>query len=203
MKGTMPARHRLPLAASLVLLATGAGCDDLTDRFRGDTVTVTDTVAGAVTMAGTGLALGLQAPGGLRPGEEGVLRLSITNQSDTIASRVQAEMFVPDWVEPMPPRFGDRSVTMTAVEGGATRFSYSLEESPLQAGELQTIEQRVRIPAAGVRGADTGTGTVRARLIGAEGQVLAEVSSEIAVGATAPRDTATVPAPADTAARPD
>jgi hypothetical protein len=199
----MPARHRISLAAVLALLASGAGCDDLTDRFRQPAVVVTDTVAGAATITGTGLALGLQAPGGLQPGEEGVLRLSITNQSDTIATRVLVEMFVPEWLEPMPPRYGDRSVTMTAVEGGATRFSYSLEETPLQAGELQTIEQRVRIPTATVQGTDAAAGTVRARLIGMEGQVMAEVSSEIAVGDAAPRDTAAAPAPADTAARAD
>jgi hypothetical protein len=197
----MPSRQRISLAALLALLASGAACDDLTDRFRQPPVVVTDTVAGAVTAAGTGLALGLQAPGGLRSGEEGLLRLSITNQSDTIATHVHAELFVPEWVDPMPPRFGDRPVTMTAVEGGGTRFGYSLEETPLQAGETQTIEQRIRIPTAGRQGADAGTGTVRARLIGPEGLVLAEVSSEIAVGAEAPRDTAAVPA--DTAARPD
>jgi hypothetical protein len=197
----MPLRHRMSLVALLALLVPVAGCDALTDRSQEPPVVVTDTVAGAVTAAGTGLALGLQAPGGLGPGEEGMVRLSITNQSDTIATHVHAELFVPEWVEPMPPRFGDRPVTMTAVEGGGTRFGYSLVDTPPQAGEMETIEQRIRIPMAGTRGADAGAGMVRARLIGPEGLVLAEVSSEIAVGADVPPDTAAVPAAPDTAAR--
>lgn len=196
----MPARHRISFVAVLALVVSATGCDDLTNRLRQNTVVVTDTVAGAVT--GTGLALGLQAPGGLRPGEEGVLRLSITNQSDTVAARVHVELFVPEWAEPMPPRFGDRAVTMTAVEGGGTRFGYTLEETPLQPGELQTIEQRIRVPATAIEDGDAGAGTVRARLVGAEGQAFAEVSSEIVMATSVQRDTVAAPAPADTAARP-
>lgn len=165
-------------------MATTAGCDAVErarTRFGKET---TDTV---MTATGSGLALGLQAPGALQPGDEGVLRLTLTNHTDTAVSNVRLELIVPEWVEPMPPRAGERPVTMTAQDNGSTVFSYGAADAPLTPGQLQTVDQRIRVPAAGTvaRGNAPWTRTVRARLLAADGATLAEVQTGIAVDSAA------------------
>jgi len=160
------------------------GCeavDRARTRFGKET---TDTV---LTATGSGLALGLQAPGALRPGDEGVLRLTLTNNTDTAVSNVRLELIVPAWVEPMPPRAGERPVTLSAQENGSTVFSYGAVDAPLTPGQLQTVDQRIRVPAAGsvARGNAPWTRTVRARLLAANGGTLAEVQTGIAVDSAA------------------
>ena len=168
-------------------------CDSI-DRARsrfGNTTT--DTV---ITSTGSGLALGLQAPPAIRPGDEGLIRLSIHNQTDTAVSQVRLELHVPARAEPMAPRPGDRPVTMVALENGTTVFSYRTEETPLKPGEVARVEQRIRVPAAGStsRGNAPWTREVRARLLGSENRVLDEVETAIAV------DSAALPATTTTAA---
>ncbi|MBA2670588.1 MAG: hypothetical protein H0U67_09475 [Gemmatimonadetes bacterium] len=181
--------------SALVLLATLAllpACD-AAERVRARFVT-TDTMAAIVT--GSGLMLGLQAPGQMRQGEEGILRLSLANQSDTVVTRIRLELIVPGWVEPMPPRQGDREVSMTALDNLATRFAYRMDETPLQPGETQSVEQRIRVPASGplTDGSEPWSRVVRARLLDADGQLLAEVESQIALEGVHPVDTSTVSA---------
>src|SRR5688572_14047193 len=136
------------LASLLVLLAgtLGAtGCDAV-DAAR-DRFARTDTVS---TTIGSGLALGLQAPPLLRPGEEGVLRVSLTNRTDTVVSHVRLELVAPGWLELMPPRVGDAPVTLTANADGTTLFSYGMDDTPLEPGALKTVEQRIQVPVSGL-----------------------------------------------------
>jgi hypothetical protein len=160
---------------SLLLVLTGCeAVDQARTRF-----TSVDTVAGVAR--GSGLTLGLQVPGLMRPGEEGALRMTVSNRSDTIASGIRVELIVPGWVEPLPPRAGDREVGMLALEDGGTRFSYRMDDLPLDPGRSQTLEQRVRVPTSGplVEGVAPYSRTVRARLLGSDGHTLAELESEI------------------------
>jgi hypothetical protein len=168
------------LAILAALLALPA-CE-VVDRARSQLGT-TDTVSVAAT--GSGVMLGLQAPGMLRAGEEGVLRLSVTNRSDTTATDISLELIVPAWAVPMPPRAGDREVSMAALAEGGTRFAYRLQEAPLEPGQTQSIEQRIRVLVDGVMsGPDAPwNGVVRARLLGAGGEVLAEVEGHIGLSA--------------------
>ena len=164
--------------------AAMTGCDAVERVRTRFGATTTDTV---ITATGSGLALGLQAPGALRPGDEGVLRLTLTNNTDTAVSNVRLELIVPEWVEPMPPRPGERPVTMSALENGSTVFSYGMADAPLTPGQLQTVDQRIRVPAAGSvsRGNAPWTRTVRARLLAANGNTLADVQTGIAVDSAA------------------
>jgi hypothetical protein len=196
-------RGTIPLLAAL--LAATAACDAV-DRARSRFAPAEPP---EVVTTGSGLALGLQTPGVLRPGEEGTLRLSITNRTDSVVHRIRLELIIPGWAEPMPPRLGDREVSMAAMEEGGTRFAYRMDEVPLEPNQSQVVEQRIRVPASGpmTEGAVPWTRTVRARLLDSDGQVLAEVESDIGVdGLTAPEpvpDTAadTIPRPLpDTAA---
>jgi hypothetical protein len=161
------------VAALLALL----GCDTV-ERARSQ-IGTTDTISVAAT--GSGVMLGLQAPGMLRAGEEGVLRVSVTNRSDTTATHISLELIVPAWAEPMPPRAGDREVSMVALAEGGTRFSYRMQEGPLERGQTQSVEQRIRVPLDGVMsGPDAPwNGVVRARLLGVNGDALAEVEGQI------------------------
>lgn len=159
------------------------GCDAVERARSRFGTTTTDTV---VTSTGSGLALGLQAPPTLRPGDEGLLRLSLNNQTDTTVSQVRLELHVPDWIEPMAPRAGERPVTMSALENGTTVFAYGTDDTPLQPGQISAVDQRIRVPAAGStpRGNAPWTREIRARLLGADGRVLAEVTSAIGVDTT-------------------
>jgi hypothetical protein len=178
-----------PHRTELVLIvwagvAFTTACDTV-ERVRGRaSKATTDTV---LTATGSGLALGLQAPPALRPGDEGLIRLSLTNQTDTAISHVRLELIVPAWVEPMPPRVGDRPVTMAALATGGTQFSYRLEDNPLNPRQLQTLDQRIRVPSSGIpaRGAALWTRAVKARLLTADGRALAEVQTEISVDSAA------------------
>jgi hypothetical protein len=176
MTTTTPCSRVLRMAAIAALLALPA-CDTV-DRARSQLGT-TDTVSVAST--GSGVMLGLQAPGMLRSGEEGVLRLSVTNRTDTTATNIHLELIVPAWAEPMPPRAGDREVSMVALPEGGTRFSYRMQEGPLESGQTQSVEQRIRVPPDGVMsGPDAPwNGVVRARLLGGNGEALAEVEGHI------------------------
>jgi hypothetical protein len=182
---TTPGRRTGGVAAVAALLIL-LGCDTV-DRARSQLGT-TDTVSVAAT--GSGVMLGLQAPGMLRAGEEGVLRLSVTNRTDTTATDISLELIVPAWAEPMPPRAGDREVSMVALAEGGTRFSYRMQEGPLERGQTQSIEQRVRVPLDGVMSGPNApwNGVVRARLLGGNGDALAEVEGHIGLAGAA-RDT--------------
>jgi hypothetical protein len=171
--------HRVGITAVAALLTLPA-CDTV-DRARSQLGT-TDTISVAST--GSGVMLGLQAPGMLRAGEEGVLRLSVTNRTDTTATDISLELIVPAWAEPMPPRPGDREVSMVALAEGGTRFSYRMQEGPLERGQTQSVEQRIRVPLESVVNGPNApwNGVVRARLLDANGDALAEVEGHIGLG---------------------
>jgi hypothetical protein len=168
---------RIRSVAAMAALLTLPACDTV-DRARSQFGT-TDTVSVAGT--GTGVMLGLQAPGMLRTGEEGVLRLSVTNRTDTTATNLHLELIVPAWAEPMPPRPGDREVSMVSLPEGGTRFSYRMQEGPLESGQTQSVEQRIRVPVDGVMSWPDApwNGVVRARLLGGDGVAFAEVEGHI------------------------
>ncbi|CAN5872737.1 hypothetical protein BH23GEM7_BH23GEM7_20750 [soil metagenome] len=182
------------------LLSLGSACE-FVDRTRGREVAV-DTAAVSTT-AGV-LALGMEVPGMLRPGEEGVVRLSLTNRGDTIAHGMRLDLLVPGWMEPLTPEPGGREVTIAASPEEGTRLSYRMDDPPVQPGETQTVEQRIRFPATSpvTEGATPWSRVIRARLAGPDGQPLAEVESEVALDtlamgrgdttrlAQSPRDTA-------------
>jgi hypothetical protein len=170
----------------LVMLSTVSGCDAV-DRAR-DRFGTTDTLT--VAAAGSGLMLGLQAPGRLRAGGEWILRLSVTNRSDTTVSQIRLELIVPGWAVPMPPRPGEREVSMLALSDGGTRFAYSLEGTPIESGQTQVIEQRIGVPAADTAAPDTAwSRIVRGRLLDAHGEALVEVQGEIGFEGDAPSAT--------------
>jgi hypothetical protein len=158
------------------LLALTGGCDAI-DRARGGSAPA-DTLGGA-----GGLSLGMQVPGELAAGQEGVVRLTVVNRGDTVVSRIWAELIVPGWAEPMPPRAGDPEVGMTAMDDGGTRFTYRVLNVPLERNQSHMIEQRIRVPATGplAQGAVPWTRVVRARLLNPQGQPVAEVESEVAL----------------------
>jgi hypothetical protein len=184
---TMTIRRGVPTLVVAAALLAVTGCEAV-DRARSQFGT-TDTVSVAAT--GSGVMLGLQAPGMLRVGEEGVLRLSVTNSTDTTASHISLELIVPEWAVPMPPRLGDREVSMLALAEGGTRFAYQMQDAPLEPGQTQSIEQRIRVPSDGVMsGLDAPwNGVVRARLLGADGGALAEVEGHIGLAAALTADT--------------
>jgi hypothetical protein len=179
---TAPALLTGCVAAAVALLSL-PGCDTV-DRARSQFGT-TDTVSVAGT--GSGVMLRLQAPGMLRAGEEGILRLSVTNRTDTVATAISLELVVPAWAEPMPPRPGDREVSMVSIAEGGTRFSYRMQEGPLEPGQTQSVEQRIRVPLGGVMsGPDAPwNGVVRARLLNGQGEALAEVEGHIGLAGAA------------------
>jgi hypothetical protein len=184
--------HRgIPALLGLTVLSTVSACD-MIDRAR-ERIGTTDTLA--VAGAGTGLMLGLQAPGMLQPGEEAVLRLAVANRTDTTVTQIRLELIVPGWAVPMPPRPGEREVSMVALPDGTTRFAYRMDDSPLESGQTQVIEQRIRVPGADA--ADTADApaaprsrVVRGLLVGADGQALAEVQGEIGLEGSAADTTA-------------
>lgn len=168
------------------------GCDAL-DRARTRFgKTTTDTV---ITATGSGLALGLNVPPTLRPGDEGMLRLTVNNFADSAVSQVRLELIVPGWAEAMPPRIGDRPVTLSALGDGNTLFAYSLHDAPIEPKRSRSVEQRIRVPAAtgSTSGAGASARLVRARLLTADGRPLAQVESQVTIdnaavaGSDAPR----------------
>lgn len=165
------------------LLSLGSACQ-FVDRTRDREVAV-DTAAASAT-AGV-LALGMEAPGMLRPGEEGIVRLSLTNRGDTVAHGMRLDLLVPGWMEPVTPEPGGREVTIAASPEEGTRLSYQMDNPPLQPGETQTVEQRIRFPATSpvTEGATPWSRVVRALLVRPDGQPLAEVESEIALDTVA------------------
>lgn len=176
------------------VLALCSGCDTI-DRARtrfGNTTT--DTI---VTATGSGVALGLQVPPAMRPGDEASLRLSLTNLTDSAISNVRVELILPGWAEPMPPRVGDRPVTMAASGNGSTVFTYAMNTTPLEPKQTHNIEQRIRVPVAGAIASGPGAWlrVVRARLLTADGRPLAQVESQVAVDSAAIAATRTVLGP--------
>jgi hypothetical protein len=172
------------LVLMFAVLASFAGCDAV-DRARTRFGTATtDTI---VTATGSGLSLGLQVPPMMRPGDEGVIRLSLTNLTDTAISNVRLELNVPGWAEPMPPRVGDRPVTMAASGNGSTLFTYPMDGTPLAPKQNQNIEQRIRVPATGSAaiGPESWSRIVRARLLTADGRPLAQVETQVGVDSAA------------------
>lgn len=170
--------RRIPVLTVLALLLVVPGCDAVENvRSRFGT---TDTLT--VDMAGTGLMLGLQSSGMLRAGQEGVLRVSVTNRSDTIARDIRLELVVPEWIEPMTPRPGEREVTMAALDDGRTRFAYSMADTPIEPGLTEHVDQRFRVAGAGMDSVPAyRSRIVQARLLDVHGEPLAEVESEIVI----------------------
>lgn len=170
---TTPIRGAAVVLAAVVLLT---GCDAI-DRVR--------TAGGGeeTTASAGGLSLALQIPGILRAGEEGTVRLSVTNRGDSVPRGVRVDLIVPGWLELAPPRPGDREVTLAASEAEGTRFSYRMDEPALEPGETQILEQRVRVPAQTSAAAARGSAgrLVRARLVNAQGQTLTEVQGEVSL----------------------
>lgn len=166
----------------LLLLLIGFSACEVVDRVRDRGGSEEPPEASAT--AG-GLTLGLQIPGMLSPGQEGTVRLSLTNRGDSVPGQLRLDLIVPGWLELAPPRPGEREVTMAAERGGETRFSYRMDDPPLRPGETQIVEQRLRIPqdspgpAAGL-----GSRVIRARLMGAGDESLTEVQTEIALDST-------------------
>lgn len=184
---------------TVALLLLGTACE-FVDRTR--TGEVADTTGAAAT-AGV-LALGMEAPGVLRPGEEGTVRLSLTNRGDTIAHGVRVELLIPGWMEPVPPEPGGREVTIATSAEEGTRLAYQMDNPPLQPGETQTVEQRVRFPLGSpvTAGAAPWSRVVRARLVRPDGQPLVEVESEITLDTLGRADTTRLAqSPQDTARR--
>jgi hypothetical protein len=178
------------ISTVLAALSFVAACEAV-DRARSRLATPDTIVAGG---AGSGLALGMQLPGALPPGAEGIVGLSVANRTDTTISHVRLELIVPGWVEPMPPRPGDREVSMAALEDGSTRFAYLLGEPPLRPGETQVVGQRIRVPATTPSVGEAAGGRIlRARLLGPDGHALAEVESDIGGPGFVASDTASAP----------
>lgn len=175
--------QQITIAVMLLVQAPLVGCDAVERVRTRFGATTTDTV---VTATGSGLALGLEAPPVLRPGDEGMLRLSLNNQTDSAVTQVRLELHVPGWVQPAAPRPGDRPVTLVALENGTTVFSYRLDDTPLTAGQVATVEQRIHVPAGSTaRGNAPWTREVKARLLAADGRALAEVQTALAVDSVA------------------
>lgn len=181
-------RRGIWFACTAALIFGSTACE-IVDRVRNRGAAV-ETAANSASAGG--LTLGLQTPGVLRPGEEGVIRLSLTNRSDTVPRGVRLDLLVPGWMEPMPPRPGDREVTMAALAEEGTRFSYRMDEPPVEPGQVQTVEQRIRVPLthAVSGGAIPWSRVVRARLVTARGDPVAEVQSEISLSDTLPGNSA-------------
>lgn len=180
--------QRWALIFGMAFLPLAAGSCELAETAR-DRITDEEPAADTVATGG-GLMLGLQMPGALRPGSEGVVRVSLTNRGDTTVHNVALDLLVPGWVEPVAPRLGDRPVTMAAVEGG-TSFVYRMDDPPLEPGQTQTVQQRMRLPQQRpVSDSEPLTRSIRARVVGPNGQALVQVESELTLAGTAAGDTA-------------
>jgi hypothetical protein len=169
--------HRNAILAAALLLILPA-CDAI-DRARGRRADTEPTVS---AQAGP-LTLGLHTPGALSPGEEGIIRVTLSNRGDTGAHELQGmhvEVYVPEWMEPMPPRMGDPEVTMAAADEAHTRFTFQMHDT-LPGGETLTFDQRVRVAPTREDGALTWSRVVRARLLGPAGRPVAEIESEVGV----------------------
>ena len=167
----------------LGLLLVSAGCEAVDRvRNRGVGVDTLAVVAPAAAAAGP-LTLGMHAPGVLRPGLEGTVNVSVTNRGDTLAQAIRLELLLPAWMEPAPPRPGEREVTMAASAEEGIRISYRMDDPPLEPGETQTVGQRIRLPLNSpvAQGIEPWSPVIRARLLTSDGQPLAEVESEIAL----------------------
>ena len=181
-------RYRGILALAVLAVLSAVPACEVVDRAR-DRFGTTDTLT--VEGNGSGLVLGLQAPPMLRAGEEGLLRLTVANRSDSTVTHLRLELIVPGWVVPVPPRAGEREVTMVALADGTTRFAYRMEETPIEPGRTEAVEQRIRVPPEGAANESEvpWTRNVRGRLLRADGEALAEVESEILLAGGAAPDT--------------
>jgi hypothetical protein len=173
------------VGAILFAAALASTSCDAVDRARtrfGNTTT--DTI---VTASGSGVTLGLQVPPTLNPGDQGVVRIALTNTTDTAISNVRVELILPGWAEPMPPEIGDRPVSMSALGDGSTSFAYRMDEAPLAPKQSQTVEQRIRVPASGSakQGVGAWTRIVRARLLTPDNRPLAQVETQIVIDSSA------------------
>lgn len=167
------ARHILVLPLVLGAFSACEVVDQVRNRANAE--------SGETSATAGGLTLALQIPGMLRAGSEGTIRLSLTNRGDSVPRGVRLDLIVPGWMELAPPRPGDREVTMAAEEGEGTRFSYRLDEPPIEPDETQLLEQRVRVPLESppAAAASVARRLIRARLVNAQGQTLTEVQSEL------------------------
>lgn len=179
--------HPKPLhVLAIGLMLAGSACDYIDRARTGDVVVDTS----AVSATAGGFLLAMQMPGPLGAGQEGTVRLSLTNRGDTVPRGVTLDLLVPLWIESVAPRPGERPVTIAASEEEGLHFSYRMDDSALEPGQTQTIEQRIRIPAGGpatAGGARRGQ-IVRARLVDPAGQPLVEVASQLALDSTAAVD---------------
>jgi hypothetical protein len=185
---------RIRFGGLLGLLLLVSACE-MMDRVRGS----------AADTGGTGgITLNLETPGAVRAGEEAVFRLSVLNRGDTAITHMQAELFLPAWLQPLPPTQEGIVVTMVA-SGEGTRLSYRIADPPLQPGESRTVAQPVRVPPEHWEGVDISPSrTVRAWLSDARGQPLGvEVTSDIVVEGLQPAaaDTLAEPGAAHTVGR--
>jgi hypothetical protein len=169
------------------LLLVGSACE-VVDRVRNRGVAADTSAASASAGA---LTLAMQAPSVLRPGLEGTVRVSLINGGDTEARGIRLDLLIPGWLEPLPPRPSDREVTMVASAEEGTRLSYRMDNPPLKPGQVQAVRQRIRVPLSSpiTEGALPWGRVISARLVSPDGQVLAEVRSEIALDSTARGDT--------------
>lgn len=166
----------LRLVMGGMLLAASA-CE-VVDRVRGRGAAADTTAAAG---GGGALVLRLESPGMLRAGEEGTIRVSITNRGDSVPVGVRLDLFVPGWLEPVAPPPGGREVTMAATEEEGIRLSYRMDEPALRPGKTAMVEQRVRIPpdSPALSGGQPWGRVVRARLTGPDGRSVTEVESAL------------------------
>lgn len=190
---------RIRHVSTIVLLLASSACDYI-DRARNGGETAVDT--SGVTATAGGFLLAMQMPGAIGEGGEGTVRLSLTNRGDTVPRGVTLDLLMPLWVEPLPPRPGERPVTMTAVAEEGLRFTFTLDDEALGPGQTQTVEQRIRIPddAPRIGGGGPRGQIVRARLIDPNGQPLVEVASQLALDG---EPTDSIGGPGEAAVEPD
>jgi hypothetical protein len=101
-------------------------------------------------------------------------------------SQVRVELILPGWAEAMPPRIGDRPVTLSALGDGTTLFAYRMDDAPIEPKRARTVEQRIRVPASGASSSGgSSTRVVRARLLTMDGRPLAQVESQFTIDSAA------------------
>jgi hypothetical protein len=174
-----------------VLLLALPACK-IVDRVKDGGAPV-DTAA-APAAATESLLLRLEAPGVLRPGEAGTVRVSISNRGDSVPRGVQLELFVPGWVEPSPPAPGGREVTVGVTEEEGVRLTYRLDDPPLRPGKTEVVEQGIRVPPTTLttRGGRPWGRVVRARLTAPGGRAMTEVESAISFDSAAVADSTAI-----------
>jgi len=128
------------------------------------------------------LALSMEIPGTLGMGEEGAVLLMLENTSEQMRDDARIELFLPDWIEVGRVEPAGTEVTMIAAEGDEIRLSYRTAGPGIEPGDITRVTQSFRIPPREwwETGRSLGDRTIRARLVGEQGEVLgAEVRSRL------------------------